>query len=90
MRDRLHLDDNSSDADLFMLGCSAEEVVLAALNRTLDDLKAANGGEVPASVVQATLALVDNGYQHRGVSTPMQQNAVLCGIDTLLKPWMIL
>lgn len=78
------------DPELDLLGNAAEELVMSALNRTLDDLKEANGGEVPASVIQATLAIVENGYLHRGISTQAVQNAVLCGVDSLLKPWMVL
>lgn len=90
IRSHSRLNFNCDDAELELIGKAAEEIVLHYLNRTLDDLKESNGGEVPASVIEATLCIVDNNYQHRGVSTQATQNSVLWGVDSMLKPFMIL
>lgn len=69
---------------------AAENSILRLLNRTIDDLMEANGGEVPDEVVQATLELTENLIRHRA---PVEQTAlsiVPYNFDLMLKPHMAL
>ena len=84
------IDYDCEDAELELYGSAAEETILAILNRSLDDLKTANGGEVPASIVQAALILTDNSYLHRSPSEVTNLSVVPYGVDMLIKPWMVL
>jgi len=73
-----------------LYGTSAEDSVLDLLGCTLDELKAAHGGEVPAKVIHATLLLTDNFYQHRSPTEQVTLSTVPYGFDMMLKPYMIL
>jgi len=84
------IDYDCEDGLLELYGRSAEEAMLKILNRSLDDLKAANGGEVPASIEHATLIIIDNSYLHRSPAEVTNLSIVMYGIDMLIKPWMVL
>lgn len=71
-------------------GSSAEDVVLNLLNRSLEDLKEAYGGEVPTAVVHATLELVENFIQHRSPVEQMNLSVVPYNFDIMLKPYIVL
>lgn len=82
------IDYDCEDALLELYGSAAEETVLAILRRSLDELKEANDGHVPAAIIQATLLLTDNSYQHRTPSEPGNLYTVPYGFDILIKPHM--
>ena len=71
-------------------GCAAERMVLNLLGRSLEDLKAANDGEVPDDVMVATFQLVENLMQHRIPAEQVSLSVVPYGFDMMLKPYMIL
>jgi hypothetical protein len=69
---------------------AAENSILRLLNRTIDDLMEANGGEVPDEVMVATMELTDNLIRHR---SPIEQTAlsvVPYNFDLMLRPHMVL
>lgn len=82
------IDYDCEDAELELYGQAAEEMVMAILGRSLDELKAVNSGNVPASVIQAALLITDNSYQHRSPVEPTNLSLVPYGVDFLLKPWI--
>jgi hypothetical protein len=43
---------------------------------------------MPAAVIQATLLLVDNSYDHRSPVSPQSLSNVGYSFDILLKPYM--
>lgn len=75
------------DALLTLYADAAEETVLNILDRSYEDL-VNEYGQVPRSVVQATLMLVDNSYLNRSPASPQQLYLVPYTIDVLLKPYM--
>ena len=69
---------------------AAENSILRLLNRTIDDLMEANGGEVPDEVMVATMELTDNLIRHR---SPIEQTAlsvVPYNFDLMLSPHVAL
>lgn len=90
IKQQSRIDYDCEDGLLELYGASAEDVVLKLLNRSLDDLKAANDGEVPASIMHATLIICDNSYQHRTPAETTNLSVVPYGVDMMLKPWMVL
>ena len=69
---------------------AAENSILRLLNRTIDDLMEANGGEVPDEVMVATMELTENLIRHR---SPIEQTAlsvVPYNFDLMLRPHMAL
>lgn len=75
------------DALLTLYADAAEETVLNILDRSYEDL-VNEYDQVPRSVVQATLMLVDNSYLNRSPASPQQLYLVPYTIDVLLKPYM--
>ena len=90
IKSHCRIDSDLEDEYLEVLGAGAEEAVLAILNRTLDDLKEANGGDVPQMVVIATLMLVEQHYKERGVVSAGNLSAIPYNFDFMVKPWMVL
>lgn len=82
------IDFDCEDAVLELYGTAAEDTVLNILNRSLDELKEMNDGNVPAPVIQATLMLTENSYLHRAPADSVNLYAVPYGIDILIKPYM--
>ena len=69
---------------------AAENSILLLLNRTIDDLKEANDGEVPEEVIVATMQLTDNLIRHR---SPIEQTAlsiVPYNFELMLRQHMVL
>lgn len=71
-------------------GAAAENAVLNLLNRTLEDLMEANGGEVPDDVINATAELAENFINHRSPTEQVNLYVVPYGFDIQLKPYMVL
>ena len=69
---------------------AAENAILRLLNRTLDDLMEANGGEVPEEVMQATVEFTENLIRHRGPVEQTTLSLVPYNFDLLLKSHMVL
>ena len=69
-------------------GESSEETVLNYINRSFEEVMETYG-KVPAPLVQASLMLVDVGYQYRNPLSTQSMSVVPYGnIDMLLKPYM--
>ena len=88
MHSRIDYDCENELLDLY--GSAAEDTVLNILNRSLEDLKESNGGEVPHAVIQATLILTASSFINRTPSDPMNKSLVPYNIDLILKPYSIL
>ena len=71
-------------------GSAAERAILNLLNRSLEDLKAANDGEVPDDVMVATFELTENLIQHRSPVEQVSLSVVPYNYDLLLKPYIVL
>ena len=92
IKGQLRLDDEQAQMEHDLLvgyGDSAEDTVLNACNRTLEDLIEVYG-HVPAPVRHATLMLVDNMYKERSPVSPQNMSAVPYTFDLLLKPYILL
>ena len=71
-------------------GTAAEKTVIKLLGRSLDDLKEANDGMVPAPVIVATYQIADSLIQHRAPTEQVNLSVVPYGIDLMLKPYIVL
>ena len=87
IKKHLRVDFDDEDDVLELYGSAAEDTVLNYLNRTYQDVLE-EYGEVPASIRQATLMLVDSSFNHRSPAEPTQMYYVMYGFDTLIKPYM--
>lgn len=83
------IDYDCEDEELELYGNSAEETILNLLHRSYESLLF-EYGQIPQSIVHATLELVDSSYQHRSPSEPTNLYMVPYGFDLKLKPYMIL
>lgn len=84
---RIEADFHDEDELLEMYGDSAEEVLLNYLGRTYEDVIEVYG-HVPASLVHATLMLVDTDYQYRSPVSAQNMSLVPYTFDILVKPYM--
>lgn len=88
------IDLDCEDDLLAKYGSAAEQAVAQLLGRgkTVTEMVASlteEYGDLPDAVYQATLMLVDLGYQYRNPVTPTSVNQVP-GFDILIKPYMVL
>lgn len=81
------IDFDCEDDLLELYGNAAEDTLLNYVNRTYEEV-IEQYGKMPAALMQATLMLVDNSYQHRSPASPQNMYYVLYGFDTLVKPYM--
>ncbi len=84
------IDYDCEDDLIDLYGTAAEEAILNLLNRTLEDLKEANGGMVPATVIEATFTLADNLIRHRSPTEQTSLSVVPYGFDLMLKKYIVL
>lgn len=82
------IDFDCEDAELELLGTSAEEAVLNLCNRSFEDLKKEYCGKVPENIIHASLMLTEHFYQNRGIVTPGNMSVVPYAFDLLIKPYM--
>ena len=90
---RIESDFTLEDDKLLKFGKAAEETTMNYLNRgdTTDEAIASlmeQYGEIPESVIEAALELVDHQYQYRGLVSPTSISTVPYNWDLLLKPYM--
>lgn len=87
---QLRLDDEQAQNErtlLEMYGDAAEDAVLTIIRRPLYNVKQVYG-HVPKKLVQVTLLLVDEWYQHRASAEPGTLSPVPYAFDFMLKPMM--
>lgn len=84
---RIEPDFTAEDELLEMYGDSAEETLLATLNRTFEDIIEVYG-RMPAPLKHATLMLVDTSYQYRSPVSTQSMSLVPYTFDILVKPYM--
>lgn len=87
---QLRLDDQQAELErtlLEMYGESAEDAVLTIIRRPLRNVKQVYG-IVPRKLIQVTLLLVDEWYQHRASAEPGTLSQVPYAFDLMLKPMM--
>ena len=77
---------DGADSQIELAIVSAEQSILAVLNRSYESL-IEEYGDVPAPIREATLMLTDNSYNHRGVTEQVQLYSVPYGIDFKLLPF---
>ena len=86
----LRLDDNQAELErtrLEGMAMAAEEAVLAIIRRSLTDVILTYNG-LPQRLVQVTLLLVDEWYQHRSPIDMGTMSTVPYAFDFMLKPMM--
>ena len=66
---------------------AAEEAVLQATHRTLEECKAAGGGTFPKTLQHAVLLLAGHWYAQRESVSTVQMHEVPDALQSLLKPW---
>ena len=95
IKDQLRIESDFAleDNKLLKFGKAAEETTMNYLNRgdTIDEAIASlteQYGEIPESVIEAALELVDHQYQYRGLVSPTSISTVPYNWDLLLKPYM--
>jgi hypothetical protein len=87
---QLRLDDQQAfdEHDILVLyGEAAEEAVLTIMRRSLLDVILTYNG-IPQRLIQVTLLLVDEWYQHRSSVEQGQLSSVPYAFDFMLKPMM--
>ena len=87
---QLRLDDEQAELErklLEMYGDAAEDAVLTIIRRPLRNVKQVYG-HVPKKLIQVTLLLVDEWYQHRATAEPGTLSPVPYAFDFMLKPMM--
>jgi hypothetical protein len=69
VKNHLNLEADYHDDDEYILGLiqTAREAVEVHCNSDFDVIAAANGGELPAPLLQAQLLMIENLYQNRGI-----------------------
>ena len=90
IKEHSRIDNDCEDDLLDIYGTSAENSVLNLIGRPLEELKAAYGGVVPEDIIHATLILVENSIIHRSPSESQKRSLVVPGIDSLIKPFIVL
>ena len=86
-KQQLRIDYSDEDTLLDEYGQAAEDTILNILNRDYYDVMSVYG-KIPAPIVQATMLLVGQSYQHREPSSAQNMSVVPYSIDLLLKPYM--
>ena len=89
IKQHCRIDFDCEDAELELYGQGAEETILYLCNRTYENL-IGTYGEVPASIIQVTLELVCNSYEHRSPASPQNLSAVPYNFDLLVKDYIVL
>jgi len=90
IKQQLRLDDEQAELErtrLEGMAMAAEEAVLAIMRRSLTDVILTYNG-IPQRLVQVTLLLVDEWYQHRSPVEQGQLSPVPYAFDFMLKPMM--
>ncbi len=90
IKQQLRLDDEQARLEqtrLEGMAMAAEEAVLAIMRRSLMDVILTYNG-LPQRLVQVTLLLVDEWYQHRSPVEQGQLSPVPYAFDFMLKPMM--
>ena len=90
IKQQLRLDDEQAELErtrLEGMAMAAEEAVLAIMRRSLLDVILTYNG-IPQRLIQCTLLLVDEWYQHRAVAEQGQLSPVPYAFDFMLKPMM--
>lgn len=90
IKDQLRLDDEQAEREHIRLegmAEAAEDAVLTIIRRPLRNVKQVYG-HVPQKLIQVTLLLVDDWYQHRSPAEQGQLYPVPYAYDMMLKPMM--
>lgn len=90
IKQQLRLDDEQAELERMRLegmAGAAEESVLTIIRRSLTDVILTYNG-IPERLVQVTLLLVDEWYQHRSPIETVSMSAVPEAFDFMLKPMM--
>lgn len=90
IKQQLRLDDEQAELEQIRLegmAMAAEEAVLAIIRRSLIDVILTYNG-IPQRIIQVTLLLVDEWYQHRSPVEQGQLYPVPYAFDLMLKPMM--
>ena len=90
IKQQLRLDDEQAELErtrLEGMAEAAEEAVLTIIRRSLTDVILTYNG-LPQRIVQVTLLLVDEWYQHRSPVEQGQLSPVPYAFDLMLKPMM--
>lgn len=81
-------DFDTDDLKLQLYLDAAEEQVIMATNRTADELLAMGGGQLPASLVQATMLMAASWYDNAEGIQSVQMHEMPYGVSSLVKPFV--
>ena len=90
IKQQLRLGDEQAEMERMRLegmAEAAEDAVLTIIRRPLRNVKQVYG-HIPRKLIQVTLLLVDDWYQHRGTVENYSMSAVPYAFDFMLKPMM--
>lgn len=91
IKQQLRLDCTCEAALLDLYGTAAEQTIANILgHQSVDEMLERFNNNIPQTLVQATLMLVDVSYNHRSPISPMSMSLVPYTFDILVKPYMIL
>lgn len=85
-KQHIRADFDGEDGYLLHLLTAAEEYVLKATNRPLEELTATEGA-VPADLIHATLLIAGHWYNQRESVSGVQMHEVPGTLQALLKPY---
>lgn len=88
LKKHVRADDFDDDDDLLQHYLdAATTVVITATNRTVEELTAIGGGEVPTPLVQAVMMLAGHWYNQRESVSASQMYEVPDALASLVKPY---
>lgn len=81
--------DDFADDDVYLehLLTAAEESVITATNRTVEELTDGNGGKFPTPLIQAIMMLAAHWYNQRESVSSVQMHEVPDALQALVKPY---
>lgn len=87
IKEHLRIDGEFEDSLLEFFGESAEDTLFKTIGVTYEQF-IDEVGEMPKSLVNAALMLVDVRYQYRGPGDKMPLSIIPYGFDILVKPYV--
>ena len=88
LKRQLRVDYEEEDDLIAMYGEAAENVVVKATNRSLEELKAIGDGALPLPIRVAILKMAAEMFTNRGITTQGNVSVVPYGFEALIKPYV--
>ena len=88
LKKQLRVDYEEEDDLLMTYGEAAEDVVVKATNRSVEELKEMGGGILPMPIRVAILKMAAEMFTNRGITTQGNVQVVPYGFEVLIKPYV--